>query len=211
MSKILQGHSLEVLKTLPDNSINMCVTSPPYFGLRDYDVETSIWGGDPDCEHDFSVPAKGGDIRFRAGESTKTGNHSNEDIWKGSTECDYCSKCGAWQGALGLEPTPDLFVDHLVQIFREVRRALSDDGTLWVNMGDSYSQSGGSGSKEYQKGHVQFGKVINKGTAQNPRKAPPGLKPKDLIGVPWMLAFALRKDGWYLRSDIIWAKGNPMP
>ena len=127
---ILVGDCVEQMKLLPDASAQTCVTSPPYFGLRDYGVD----------------------------------------------------------GQIGLEPTPDEFVASLVTVFREVRRVLRDDGTLWLNLGDSYARTGGTD-----------------------RKVPSGLKDKDLIGVPWRVAFALQADGWYLRQDIIWHKPNPMP
>lgn len=112
---------------------------------------------------------------------------------------------------IGLEKTPEEYVEKMVLVFREIWRVLRDDGTVFLNLGDSYAQSGGSGSGEYQKRHKQFGKVAEAGTAQNPKSAPPGLKPKDMCGIPWWLAFALQADGWTLRSDIIWYKPNPMP
>ena len=161
MSKfeILQGDALEVLKTLPDESVNMCVTSPPYYALRDYGVE----------------------------------------------------------GQIGLENTPEAYIERLVAVFREVKRVLKDDGTLWVNIADSWWGSGSRGydftGKFTEKSEIQAG---NKGTTdlQNVPKlvgATGGIKNKDMIGIPWMLAFALRDDGWYLRQDIIWHKPNPMP
>lgn len=152
--QILCGDSLEVLKTLPDQSVNCCVTSPPYYALRDYGID----------------------------------------------------------GQIGQEQTPEDYINNLVLLFREVRRVLRDDGTLWLNIGDSYNGSGkgamgdgsaaGGGKQKTNKG-TQIGKF--KKTDVN------GLKSKDLIGIPWMLAFALRADGWYLRQDIIWHKPNPMP
>jgi len=135
------------MKEIDSGSIHCCVTSPPYFGLRDYG-------------HDAQI---------------------------------------------GLEKTPEEFVSKLVDVFREVKRVLRDDGTLWLNIGDSYNGSGGQGtkpnimSKEAAQG--RGGKAIKVD----------GIKHKDLIGIPWMLAFALRSDGWYLRQDIIWNKPNPMP
>jgi DNA modification methylase len=145
---ILIGDVRERLKELSDQSVNCCVTSPPYWGLRDY---------------------------------------GNDD-------------------QIGLEQNPDDFINELVTIFREVRRVLRDDGTLWVNMGDSYSGSG--------KGTAgNLGSIHNERHLENKTGGliPKGTKPKDLIGIPWMLAFALRADGWYLRQDIIWNKPNPMP
>lgn len=145
----------------------------------------------------------------------------------------WCQGCGAWRGELGLEPTPDLFVEHTVEVFREVRRVLRQDGTLWLNIGDSYCSDAGmadAGVNERRKAigigarpeherrnfRVKQDKDPKRGNAASdqPYKfiRPGGdLKPKDLVGIPWMLAFALRADGWYLRSDIIWHKPNPMP
>lgn len=127
------GHSLDVLKTLPEGSVHCCVTGPPYFGLRDYGIE----------------------------------------------------------GQLGLEPRPEEYVTKLVEVFREVRRILHPLGTVWLNLGDSYSQG--------------------RTTPDSSKDTPERLKQKDLIGIPWMTAFALRADGWWLRSEIIWAKGSCMP
>ena len=157
------GDCLEVLKTLPDGSVNCCVTSPPYFGLRDYG-------------HD---------------------------------------------GQIGLEETPDAFVSKLVEVFREVRRVLKDDGTLWLNLGDSYAaQCGGTHQPAEtlaggKNGKADNGRRVNRGRhdGYNPTRFASriGLKHKDLIGIPWRVAFALQADGWYLRQDIIWHKPNPMP
>jgi len=146
LNKIYNMDCLEGLKQLPDNSINCCVTSPPYWGLRDY-------GG---------------------------------------------------EGQLGLEKTPEEYVSKMVEVFREVKRVLRDDGTLWLNLGDCYNGSGGAGG-DYNKGGLK------EGQPKYPGRKIAGLKPKDLVGIPWMVAFALRADGWYLRQDIIWHKPNPMP
>lgn len=143
------GDCVSVLSTLPAGSVDCCVTSPPYFGLRDYGVE----------------------------------------------------------GQIGLEPTPDEFVAKLVAVFREVRRVLRDDGTLWLNLGDSYAAQGGAQVKGTKQVEGSQEGAWNGET----RRAPDGLKPKDLIGIPWRVAFALQADGWYLRQDIIWHKPNPMP
>jgi DNA modification methylase len=125
VNKIYQGNTLEVVKTFPDNCIDCCITSPPYWSLRDYEIE----------------------------------------------------------GQLGLEKTPEEYVSKMVDVFREVKRVLKKEATLWLNLGDSYTAGGNGG----------------------------GLKPKDLCGIPWRVAFALQSGGWYLRSDIIWSKPNPMP
>jgi DNA modification methylase len=141
------GDCLEILPLLPAESVNCCVTSPPYWGLRDYGTD----------------------------------------------------------GQLGLESTPEAYVTKMVAVFREVRRVLRDDGTVWLNLGDSYNGSGGVGGNGKQH--------TNQGSVDRPdnRAGWSGLKPKDLVGIPWRVAFALQADGWYLRQDIIWHKPNPMP
>jgi DNA modification methylase len=147
LNKIIQSEAIAGLQKLPDQSINCCVTSPPYWGLRDY--------GMPD--------------------------------------------------QIGLEATPEEYIEKLVAVFREVKRVLRDDGTLWVNMGDSYASGAMTPHAGQRKDRDQSGMsgIIRKPTV--------GLKQKDLVGIPWMLAFALRAYGWYLRQDIIWSKPNPMP
>ncbi len=146
--RVIVGDVRETLRTLPDASAQCCVTSPPYFGLRDY-------------------------------------GHA---------------------GQIGLEPTPDEYVAQMVAVFREVRRVLREDGTLWLNLGDSYARGFGGGTPG-EKSASNAGSYERRSLG----KVPDGLKAKDLIGIPWMVAFALRADGWTLRSDIIWHKPNPMP
>lgn len=150
--RVLIGDCIESMRTLPDKSVQMCITSPPYYGLRDYGVD----------------------------------------------------------GQIGLEETPTEFIARLVEVFQDVRRVLRDDGTAWVNMGDSYASGGrgGGGSFMSERGD---GAWQGKGQATGWRSAPAGYKHKDLMGMPWRLAFALQDDGWYLRQDIIWHKPNPMP
>jgi len=143
------GDCLETLRQMPGGMVQTCVTSPPYFGLRDY-------------------------------------GHS---------------------GQIGLEATPDQYITKMIEVFREVKRVLKDDGTLWLNIGDSYTGSANNGGKSSKTmDGTQAATGINL-----PAKRGEGMKPKDLIGIPWLLAFALRADGWYLRQDIIWHKPNPMP
>lgn len=150
--QILVGDCIEKMRELPDKSVHCCVTSPPYYGLRDYGVD----------------------------------------------------------GQIGLEETPAEFVARLVAVFREVRRVLRDDGTAWVNMGDSYATGGKGGGGSFMKERAD-GSWNPRSSISGWRSAPTGLKHKDLIGIPWRLAFALQDDGWYLRQDIIWSKPNPMP
>jgi DNA modification methylase len=142
--RLIQGDCIEGLRALPDASVHCCVTSPPYWGLRDY-------------------------------------GHN---------------------GQIGLESTPEAYVARMVDVFREVRRVLRDDGTCWVNLGDSYAAN-----RTYQVTPTKWASL----TQGQPAKVPDGLKPKDLVGIPWRVAFALQADGWWLRQDIIWHKPNPMP
>ena len=153
MSKVNMhtGNCLDILPTMEAGSVNCCVTSPPYFGLRDYGNDEQI----------------------------------------------------------GLEETPEAFVESLVKVFREVRRVLADDGTLWLNLGDSYFNTRpGSGGKCVLEG---AGKNMTESRYTNIIRDNGSAKPKDLLGIPWRVAFALQQDGWYLRQDIIWSKPNPMP
>jgi len=167
--RIIPGDCREILTTLPDESVNCCVTSPPYWGLRDYGCE----------------------------------------------------------GQIGLEPTPEAYVAELVAVFREVRRVLRADGTVWINLGDTYSRdaakggSGPNGKHDFIPDYGNARRVMSeaKGSSDGkvgrgdraPVRVGAGLEQKNLVGIPWRVAFALQADGWYLRSDIIWAKPNPMP
>jgi len=206
-TRVLTGDCRQVLRTLPDASVHMCVTSPPYFGLRDYG--TAKWeGGDAACDHMNGALA--------SDKSTLAG-YTSENIklrTNGMPFRDECGKCGAQRvdSQIGLEPTPDDFVAAMVAVFREVRRVLRDDGTLWLNLGDSYCNTdkwGGGGNTG--KNTIALDGTVPSWAVRRKREAMPGLKPKDLIGIPWRVAFALQADGWYLRSDIIWHKPNPMP
>lgn len=199
-TEILQGNALEVLSGLPDAHFHCCVTSPPYWGLRDYKSPPTVWGGDVECTHEWGTVAGSARVGrdfdpFKQGESPVSRNYK-------AGQGAFCQKCGAWLGCLGLEPSHLLFIEHLVLIFREVWRVLRPDGTLWVNMGDSFAAN-----RSYQ---VTDSKHIDVGNSMGSR-VPEGLKPKDLCGIPWRLAFALQDDGWYLRRDIVWAKPNSMP
>lgn len=206
MSKMMVGDALEVLATLPDESVQCCVTSPPYFGLRDYG--TATWeGGDAGCDHVV------GEIRTGLGMKALSEKYRGGGVKvsepKPMTAKGQCPRCGALRvdRQIGMEATPDEYVARLVAVFREVRRVLKSDGTCWVNLGDSYSNDGkwggSTGGKHVGDLHGETG--VGRG-----RKFT-GLKPKDLIGTPWRVAFALQADGWWLRQDIIWHKPNPIP
>lgn len=160
MGKVIVGDCREVMRTMPDASVDCCVTSPPYWGLRDYG-------------HD---------------------------------------------GQIGLEETPEAYVARMVEVFREVRRVLKDDGTLWLNLGDSYATVGtrqtgrNDGDSNYRLRTGGYGEHAYADKQKRSRvKTQSNLRPKELVGVPWRVAFALQADGWWLRQDIIWHKPNPMP
>ncbi len=206
--RIDQGDCRELLRAMPAESVHCVVTSPPYWGLRDYGLPPLVWGGAAECEHEWGEQAL---QREQAGWNRlqwSTGGQRQGTIPGGAvSQGSFCRHCHAWRGSLGLEPTPELYIAHMVEVFREVWRVMRKDATLWCNMGDGYASSslsarpGGHGGLSGDKAH-----------RDNPRiAAPPGLKPKDLCGMPWRLAFALQADGWWLRSEIIWHKPNPMP
>jgi DNA modification methylase len=173
-SRIVEGDLVDSLRRLPAESVQAVVTSPPYWGLRDYGVPPTIWGGEAGCRH----------------------------RWRDGLGGRVCGRCGAWEGCLGLEATPDLYVSHLVSAMREARRCLRPDGTLWLVLGDSFA------ANRSRQVPDTSGRDRSAGLAT---RVPAGLKPKDLVGIPWRVAFALQADGWWLRSDNIWQKPNVMP
>ncbi|MGC4052909.1 MAG: site-specific DNA-methyltransferase [Paludibaculum sp.] len=199
---IYQGNSLDVLRHLADESVDCCVTSPPYWGARDY--ETGSWsGGDPDCKH-----------QLRRGLQGKTGERAGRRHTAQMLYLGTCGRCGAIREdeQIGLEQTPEEFIERLVLVFREVRRILKPKGVLWVNMGDTYcSRPNGSVGRSTLDGSTTPHKEYRRAHGMRKNLALSGLKHKDLVGGPWLLAFALRKDGWWLRQDCIWAKPNPQP
>lgn len=203
-----------MLKTLPDGIAHTCVTSPPYWRLRDYG--TGEWeGGDPECDH-VRAEIRRGISLAESSKSTRGGGHKAGAVPK-IQYTDQCGKCDAVRidEQLGLEETPEEYVERVVEIFREVRRVLRDDGTVWLNLGDTYAAYWGDKYGQPQGFKKGRGQDKNIGDAPPQKKSPDfktaGFKPKDLVGIPWMVAFALRADGWYLRQDIIWHKPNPMP
>ncbi len=206
---IRQGDVIEQLRLMEPESVHCVVTSPPYYGLRDYGLPPSVWGGDSDCNHEWgqdSYKRRSNDSKPGAKQGTNNGSVGRDEPVTHS----MCTQCGAWLGTLGLEPTLELYIEHMVEVFHEVRRVLRKDGQLWLNMGDAYAGSGKglNGDGTHSEGDKQ---TTNVGSLTVPPMGHSGLKPKDLIGLPWRVAFALQADGWWLRSDIIFAKKNPMP
>lgn len=205
------GHVLDVLRSLPDESVHCIVTSPPYWGLRDYGVKPQVWGGAESCAHQWIDESVEREMRrgvnlAQSAASTRGGGKKIAEVgWQRFTH-GSCSSCGAWRGAFGLEPTPEMFIDHAVEIFREARRVLRNDGTLWLNIGDSYANDtkwgGSTGGKHVKALHASPIGRMKKYT---------GFKPKDLMMIPARLAIALCDDGWTLRAEIVWHKPSVMP
>jgi DNA modification methylase len=213
--RIHEGDCRAVLATLPERSVQTCVTSPPYFGLRDYG--TVSWdGGDPDCDHKGPPHSTmvGFNARYFGREQTEGWEDKQGELRRPFK--DVCGHCGARRvdQQIGLEPTPDEFVGALVAVFREVRRVLRDDGTVWLNLGDSYAATSTFSSPRTmhsEAGWKQAGSRPNVYAGPVAARAATDAKPKDLLMIPALVALALRADGWYLRSEIIWSKPNPMP
>ena len=257
--EIRQGHVLDELRKMESESVHCVVTSPPYLGLRDYGLPPQVWSGDPDCGHqwvDQKWYVNGGGSTGTAGGAFSAPGESNarrikDGRWREASSCE----CGAWLGSLGLEPSLEMYIAHMLEVFREIWRVLRRDGSLWINLGDSFvsQPSNGRGG----------GSTLSGGTPHlsRSRRSGIGLKRKDLMGVPWRVALALQTDGvadlhaldiiqriradivedsqehgempsdrvlailgrlnaeyseakgesWWLRSDVIWHKLNPIP
>ena len=206
LNTIHLGDALTLLKTWPDAFVHCAITSPPYWGLRDYG--TAKWeGGDPACDHAAAKEKSRCDYSL-ATSPIQQGDRTGTDAPRWKSQCPTCQAVKV-DDQIGLEDTPEAYVARLVEVMREVKRVLRDDGTLWLNLGDSYCSTAPGTMGE---SNAFGGRARNPDQVKNFRHATPqGLKPKDLVGIPWRVAFALQADGWYLRSDIIWAKPNPMP
>jgi DNA modification methylase len=244
------GHVIDVLRTMGAASVQCIATSPPYFGLRDYGLEPVIWEpvlyapmaglppmpfpahANPEafatCAHDWDEWSEKHRVedavhgktrttdRFYGGDANRRFDGSHQEHAHGQT----CRICGAWRGCLGLESDPNLYIGHLVQVFREAWRVLADDGVLWLNLGDSYARRGGTDKGVSPTASVRSTQNTLEQKGGRKQGVHSGLKAKDLIGIPWRAALALQADGWFLRSDVVWAKGvsfartwhgNPMP
>lgn len=238
--RILTGDCRETLKTIPDGTVQTCVTSPPYWGLRDYGTATWEGGGVIQCKPcaeffarfqcskhllECDCPKCQGLCECRecdhvadARKTKKFGNPAfnenrpsrEETKTEGYYYRDTCGKCGAKRidQQIGQEPTPEAFVQTMVEVFREVRRCLHESGTLWLNLGDSYAQN--QAAVDRVTGYSPKQKT-NGGTVSDRQRVPEGLKQKDLCMIPWRVAMALQADGWWLRSVICWHKKSCMP
>lgn len=224
---LYQGHVVGVLDAMPAESIQCVMTSTPYWSLRNYGLlpiewpsvwlcpmaglaEVEVPGCDPRCEHEW------GEHWLRREEAGwnrlewHTGGQRKGTIPEGPvSQGQFCQRCGGWRGSLGLEPTPEMFVAHLVHVFRSVWRVLRPDGVVWLNLGDTHMGSGQGWQKEdtdssWRRRHLDD---LGRGRAPSAVYDRKDLKPKDRVCIPWRVAFALQADGWWLRQDVIWAKG----
>ena len=209
---IIVGDCREEMAKLPEQSVQCVVTSPPYWGQRDYGTADFIGGNDPECDHIAPVNrrAAGFNKRYHGKEFATDKQGETPGAYTGK-----CGKCGAVRSSagIGLEPDVHEWIDSMVEVFRGVWRVLRDDGTVWLNLGDKYAGSGGASaaSQRFRVPDSKSKQASNHGARSTPEVTVDGLKQKDLIGLPWRMAFALQADGWYLRRDIIWHKPNPMP
>jgi DNA modification methylase len=181
--EMLLGNCFDTLKTLPDNFVQSVATSPPYFSLRNYETEHQLWGGDKECDHEWldQLPRR---ARSKNDKRSETGIQ-NESAFCDLPNTKLCIKCSGWVGELGLENTPERFVENLVTVFDEVKRVLRDDGVCFVNLGDTYWN--------------------------NAKIKHPTLKEKDMTLTPQRFAIAMQDHGWYVRNEIIWNRKNCLP
>ena len=218
---IYHGDALSVLRELPDNIVDCVVTSPPYWGLRDYGTPPQIWDGHPNCNHEWNKNNR--KLHSGRGDCQKSAKYSAQQSIPGKDITDsFCSRCNAWQGSLGLEPTFELYIKHLCNIFDEIKRVLKEEGTLWVNLGDTYSGS-----------HQGYGKTTLKRLSEKKKEnlgstgsylqkyshtintPPPNSKTsvadKSLCLIPNRFSIGMLDRGWICRNDIIWHKPSCMP
>ena len=211
------GDCIEQMRNIPDESVDTVITSPPYWGLRDYGGDGKVWGyrhcyradGETKKHHEWEGYT-------RPSENTRKNNNSlqlKSAYWEPQEQA-FCKHCDAWFGQLGLEPTPEQYVKNMVKVFDEVKRILKPEGTLWLNLGDTYYNYRGANNrrsdKDLTKRDTHQRDHHNIDARPNEMRIG-GLKSKDLMGIPWRIAFALQESGWWLRQDIIWAKPNCMP
>lgn len=215
MNKIFCGDCREILSTLQEGSIDLVVTSPPYWGLRDYGSTNLIWGGDTECEHEWLENKYQKTHNHGVGSKTLQGGKANVDSgwYKGTSTINItnnsCVKCGAWCGSLGLEPHPQMFIDHLVEVSRHIKQVLKPRGSFWLNLGDTYYGSGKGAGTPLEDAKEVY--IMDRSSVPKQKHRSNWLQPKQLLGIPWRVASALQHDGWILRNCVIWYKPNHMP
>jgi len=223
INKIIQGDALTILKQLPDEIVNCVVTSPPYWGLRDYGIEPVIWDGVEGCEHEWISEIKEKEEFRNSGTGWLIGHNKGEkkakvisrnvypEYWeKKKIETQFCQTCGAWRGSLGLEPTFELYIKHLCDIFDEVKRVLRKDGTCFVNLGDSYNGSK-TGNTNASTGAIDKPKYSGDFTKTFKKENQNNIPTKSLCLIPQRFEIEMVNRGWILRNTIIWHKPNCMP
>jgi len=201
---LYNGDVLSVLREIESDSVDIVITSPPYYGLRDYGGVKTIFGGDPACDHNFTRKS----YKTQSGGGTKKQTSNAGSYF--FMETAYCEKCGAWEGQLGQEPTYQEFINHLIEVFDEVKRVLKPTGTLWVNFGDSYNntKAGGGIGKTAKVGNTKNPDVQSKGIRNRQMQDVPK---KSMMLVPERFAIRMVDSGWIMRNVIIWHKPNAMP
>jgi len=212
INRIVQGDCREVMRNFPSESIDMVMFSPPYYGLRNYGEATeTVWGGDSNCQHEWSEIVKPKERGSYGESSWHRPGRDVEAKWK-PQKSNFCVKCGAWKGQLGLEPDWRMYIAHLVEICREIKRVLKKTGSMYIVIGDTYAGSHcGRGDKTLFQNFRKLKVAENLYDKPSPQAYVTDYKPKCMMGIPWRLAFALIDDGWILRNDIIWHKPNAMP
>ena len=209
----LQGDARVVLQGLPADFFHCAVTSPPYFGLRKYEGGEEVWDGAAECDHEWGTAGSihvGGHQKDSPNSQRNGRDFSAQNAVRDRTAGNFCQFCGAWKGQLGAEPTPDLYISHLIQIMRGVRRVLRPDGVFWLNIGDSWAGSWGNYGKRTGEQRPQNTRKFERPAYNDYTSRPAasfklnGVKPLDMILIPSMLALAARADGWYVRSMVVW-------
>jgi len=186
LDRVFMGDAVEVMRTLPSESIDLVVTSPPYWGLRSYGESTvRVWGGDAECKHE----------------------------WHEHRKYDICFKCGAWRGQLGLEPHPSLYISHIVEVMRECRRVLKRTGSLWLNLGDTYhgGQRKNNKRQTINRERTSFWEETDSYPNRNLPDNGKWLQPKQKLLIPARVAVAMQDDGWILRNEVVWHKPSSLP
>jgi DNA modification methylase len=201
VNQIILGHNVEIMKQWPAESIDCCITSPPYWGLRNYGSPAQIWGGDAGCAHEFQAFTKKGISGGKNSSKVQIKGQENFQIVPDS-QYRICQKCGAWEGELGQEPTPDQYIENLMAVFDEVKRVIKNTGSCWVNLGDTFAGSGGAGG-DWTHGKRASATKWKQGDACVPDRS--------LVMIPFRFAIAMVNHGWILRNTIIWHKPNCMP
>lgn len=209
--KIFCGNVYDIVPKLPDNSLDCLITSPPYFSLRDYRIPPVVIGANKDCEHEWIEANSNADLRFR-GKNSYIGKDSDPDTMGTGKQVEgsICKLCGAFYGQLGHEKSPTEFVSHLVLLFNLIRPKLKDTATVWINIDDTYSSSGGTSSPKRSTIHTQFGKAQEEGNYQKPHKIL-GYPAKTRLCIPERFSSAMVDNGWILRNTLIWFRTNSTP